>query len=262
MVNKPDTILAHIMSPDVISVGPLEDQEEVARFVARYDLLAVPVVDNQRRLLGVVTVDDVIDVIRDEAEEDMMLMAGMGDDVDFVRAPVLTQAWHRAGWLLATIVGGILMSEIIGTYEHTLATVAVLAGFIPVVMGMGGNVGIQSGTIAVRGLATGSVQLTGTMAFIAREAQVGLILGVLYAALLGIYTVLRYWADGPLVGLSVAISVLLAIILATIFGSAIPVFLHRLGVDPAVATGPFVTTGVDILAILVYFNVARALLGL
>ncbi len=258
LTHSPRTKLTDLMVHEVITVEPGQDQEEVARFVARYDLLAVPVVDAHHHILGIVTVDDVVDVIREEANEDMMLMAGVGD------APhkgVFAQTWHRAGWLLATIGGGIVAAEVIGMYEATLMRVAVLAGFIPVIMGMGGNVGIQSATLAVRGLATGSVQIGGAGAFLWQEARVGLMLGAFYAVLLGTYGLVRY-SDTPLIGLSVASSIFLAIGAAGVIGAMLPIGFERLGVDPAIATGPFVTTLVDLLGILIYFNVARALLGL
>lgn len=260
LVNPPRTKLASIMTRDVITVPPTEDQEEVARFVARYDLLAIPVVDEEQRILGLVTVDDVVDVIREEAAEDMMLMAGVseGDTRSIFR-----QTWHRAGWLMATIFGGILAAEIIGLYEATLESQAILAGFIPVIMGMGGNVGIQSATLAVRGLAVGQIQVGGTMAFVWREARVGLMLGVFYALLLGLYVGLRFPDEGGLaLAGSVASSILLAIFSASGIGAAIPVMFDRLGADPAIATGPFVTTLVDLLGIVIYFNVAKLLLGL
>ena len=246
------------MSRDVLQVGPRTDQEEVARFVARYDLLAVPVVDDSRRMLGMVMVDDVIDVIREEAAEDMLLMAGVSDAASATSGSV-SQALRRAGWLMATTVGGVLMAEIIGHYESTLARVAVLAGFIPVIMGMGGNVGIQSATVAVRGLATGEIQLGGTLRFLTREARVGVLLGMLFALLLGGYAGIRF--GGP-IGSAVASSIALSIAAAAAIGAAIPVGLSRLGADPAIATGPFVTTAVDILAILIYFNLSALLLGL
>lgn len=256
LTHAPGTPLVAIMSREVIQVGPRTDQEEVARFVARYDLLAVPVVDGRGRILGIVTVDDVLDVIEDEAAEDMMLMAGMSEGP---AQGAFQQALRRAGWLMATTVGGILMAEIIGIYKATLETVAVLAGFIPVIMGMGGNVGIQSATVAVRGLATGHVQLGGALRFVLQEARVGVLLGLLFAVLLGTYGGVRFGIE---IGAAVASSVALSIAAASAIGGAIPVLLSRAGADPAIATGPFVTTAVDILAILIYFNIARAMLGL
>ncbi|MFK7929368.1 MAG: magnesium transporter [Myxococcota bacterium] len=259
LTHPPSTALVSIMTRDVIAVGPRQDQEEVARYVARYDLLAIPVVDEHKRVLGIVTVDDVIDVIREEAVEDMMLLAGVNDDISAQGKGVFALARNRAGWLLATIGGGVLAAELIGVWEDTLAQVAVLAGFIPVIMGMGGNVGIQSATITVRGIATGHVQLGGALSYIFREVQVGVVLGLLYGVLLGGYGVVRY-LDQPLIGVSVGLSVGLAIVIASLFGTATPVVLSRMGVDPAVATGPFVTTVVDLVGIAVYFGIATALL--
>lgn len=261
LVHPPSTPLVSIMTRDVIHVSPRQDQEEVARYVARYDLLAIPVVDEHKRMLGIVTVDDVVDVIREEAVEDMMLLAGVSNDISAQGKNALKLAWDRAGWLLATIGGGVLAAELIGVWEDTLTQVAVLAGFIPVIMGMGGNVGIQSATITVRGLATGHVQLGGTLAYIFREAQVGVVLGLVYGLLLGGYGLARYWAN-PLVGISVGVSVCLAIVVASLFGTGVPVVLSRMGIDPAIATGPFVTTAVDVVGIGIYLSIATTLLAL
>lgn len=263
LVHPPNTPLVSIMTQDVIAVDARTDQEEVARYVARYDLLAVPVVDEHQRLLGIVTVDDVVDVIREEAAEDMMRMAGVREDPGTTGRSVWYLVRSRFGWLLATLAGGILASVLISFFEETLTKTAILAGFIPVVMGMGGNVGIQSATITVRGLATGQVQVGGALSFIFREAKVGVVLGVLYGLLLGAFALGRYWGmdNGQAVGLSVAASVSLAIIVASLFGTATPVVLARTGVDPAVATGPFVTTVVDIIGILIYLFIASLLVA-
>ena len=258
LVHPPSMPLVSIMNRDVISVGPRTDQEEVARIVARYDLLAIPVLDEDQNLLGIVTVDDVIDVIREEAAEDMLRMAGVGDGAEDSARGVLRFTRLRAGWLLATAVGGVLADQTTHMFRDDV-NMALLAGFIPVVMGMGGNVGIQSTTLAVRGLATGHVQVGGALPFIWRETQVGLLLGVLYGLLIGGYGIVTHWPD-PGVGVSVGLSVFMAIGIGSVLGSSLPVGLSRLGIDPAIATGPFVTTAVDILGILVYFNVAMLLL--
>jgi len=259
LTHPPRMALSEMMVPEPIRVAPTVDQEEVARIVARYDLLAVPVVDDKLRVLGIVTVDDVLDVIHNEAAEDMMLMAGVADPS--LSLSLRRQAAYRGGWLLATIAGGLLAAEIITQFEDSLKSMAVLAVFIPVIMGMGGNVGIQSATLAVRGLATGSVRLGGVLPFLWREARVGLMLGVLFGVLLGAYGLMRY-PDQPMLGVSLATSILLAIVAAGIIGAALPVVFQRLHVDPAIATGPFVTTLVDLLGIVIYFTVAGALLGL
>jgi magnesium transporter len=189
-------------------------------------------------------------------------MVGLSQDADpIAAASTLEQSRRRAGWLLATIAGGILASEIIGTYQATLSKVAILAGFIPVVMGMGGNVGMQAATLAVRGLATGQVQLGGSLSFVWRQSRVGLVLGVSFGVILGVYGWLRFPAQ-PLVGASIGLSVATSMCGASVLGGGVPVVLARFGVDPAIATGPMVTMMVDLLGIVVYFNIARALLGL
>lgn len=259
LVNPPNTPIREVMARDVIAVGPFEDQEEVARIVARYDLLAVPVVDDQRRLLGIVTVDDVVDVIREEAAEDMLRLAGVQELEPSARS-VLWLVRQRIGWLFATCVAGVIADQITTVLGQPLPLEA-LAGFIPVVMGMGGNVGVQSATIAVRGLAVGHVQLSGSLPFVFRELRVGIVLGLFYGLLIGGYGVL-VGRDDPMIGVTVALSVILAIVLGSALGSGLPVLLSRLGVDPAVATGPFVTSAVDIMGIVVYFSIAAALLGI
>lgn len=261
VVHPPNTPLVSVMITEPIAVGPTDDQEEVARFVARYDLLAIPVVDESRKVLGVVTVDDVVDVIREEAAEDMYKMAGLSEDTAVIgQTPLRVQLMQRAGWLMATIGGGILAELIIGTYEDTLTKAAVLAGFIPVIMGMGGNVGIQSATVAVRGLAMGHVQVGGAARFVFREVRVGLALGVLFGVVLGLYGFVKYSGE-PKVALSVASSIFCAIGAAGLLGAGIPVLLDRLRIDPAVATGPLVTTVVDVLGIVIYLSIATMLLG-
>ncbi len=260
LVHPPSTPLVSIMTTDIIAVRPRTDQEEVARVVARYDILAVPVVDQDSRLLGIVTVDDVIDVIREEAVEDMMLMAGVAEEYDLSGRSTLRLVRDRVGWLLATAFGGIVADRITH-FQGEALPMEVLAGLIPVVMGMGGNVGIQSTTIAVRGLATGHVQIGGAIPFVWREARVAMVLGLIYGLGLGLYGLATGWPD-PFMGITAGVSVFLAIGLGGLLGSALPVALSRFGVDPAIATGPFVTTSVDIIGIFIYFSVARIVLGL
>lgn len=263
VVHPPNTPLVSVMTRDPITVHPSDDQEEVARFVARYDLLAIPVVEESGRMIGLVTVDDVVDVIREEAAEDMYKMAGLSENADVTgQAALWKQARRRAGWLLTTIFGGMAAAGVIGQYEATLQQVAVLAGYIPVVMAMGGNVGIQSATVAVRGLATGHVQVGGAVVFILRELRVGVLLGLLYGAIITAIVSVGMVPEEPMVGIAVGVSIFAAIASASLMGSGIPVLLSRFKIDPAVATGPIVTTLVDLLAIFIYFNIARVLLGL
>jgi len=262
LVNPPSMPLRELMSTDVIAVQPETDQEEVARIAARYDLLAVPVVDETRKLMGIITIDDVIDVIREEAAEDLLKMAGVNEGLDPHGASATTSAMARMRWLTVTLFAGLVLSEVILGFEETLASKAAIAGFIPVVMGMGGNVGIQASTITVRNLATGHVSRTeGIGQLLLRESRVGLMLGIAFGGALTAWGVFRYWPDWT-VGASVGLSVLLALMVASVLGTIIPLTLDRMKVDPAVATGPFVTTLIDLLAVVVYFIVCTEVFSL
>lgn len=261
LTNAPSTPLKEIMTTDIIHVSPMTDQEEVARLVSRYDLLALPVVDETRQLMGIITVDDVVDVIREEAAEDMLLMAGVRDELDPTSTSVMGAAKQRLMWLMVTLVGGIGMAELIGVFEGALQKQAVLAGFIPVILGMGGNVGTQAATIAVRNIATGHMGSRGVPAILFRETRVGLVLGLAFAVGLGGYTLLR-WSEQPLLGVAIALSITVTVVAAAAIGTMVPITLNRLGADPAVATGPFVTTGIDAVAIVIYFGTCVAMLGL
>lgn len=259
LTHPPSTILNDFMITEVITVAPETDQEEVAHFVSRYDLLAVPVVDEGRRLLGIVTIDDVVDVIQDEALEDMLLMAGVADEVDPTGGSVFKAARQRAAWLFITLIGGIAMAEVIGTFEEPMKQLPVLAGFIPVMMGMGGNVGVQAATIAVQKIATGHAKVTGLLKMAWHEMRVGLIMGCAFAFILGGYS----WLTGDyLLAIAVSTSIVATVTVAASFGMMVPYTFHRFGVDPAIATGPFVTTGIDVVAILIYFGTSMSILGL
>ena len=255
----PETPLSGFMTTDLHFVYVDSDQEKVARIVARYDLLAVPVIDHDRKLLGIVTVDDVIDIIRDEATEDILKMAGAGDS--FVETKSIFRSVKiRLPWLFASCMGGVLATFIIGHFESTLEQLVFLAAFIPVIMGMGGNVGTQSSTIVVRGLATDRIQLQNMGRVILKEIAIGGILGSVYGLLLGIVAHVGYqmWRLAVVVGTAVVFTMLLA----TFVGSMLPMMFARFRIDPAVATGPFVTTAIDIMSIFLYFSFAKFLFEL
>ena len=187
-----DTTLENIMSRRVHSVRPETDQEEVARIVSQYNFLAVPVVDAEDQLLGIITVDDVVDIVREEATEDFLQMVGAGKDREILLKSSWDNARMRFPWLFASWVGGILAAFIIGAFDNILQSTIVLAAFIPVIIGMGGNIGTQSSTIIVRGLATGRVGLENSVKILLKEMRVGLILGILYGILLGVFAIFRF----------------------------------------------------------------------
>jgi magnesium transporter len=259
VVVAPHTILKEFMSTDVFSVRTDMDQEEVARIVARYDILAVPVVDDANRLVGVVTVDDVIDILRKEATEDILKMAGAGEE--FVETKSIFKSTRiRLPWLFASCVGGLFAFFIIGKFESSILKYAYLAAFIPVIMGMGGNIGTQSSTIVVRGLATGRLNVRDIWSVVLKELSVGVILGLVYGVLIGSVAQFRYSKEA--LAISVALAVISSMSVAALVGSLVPMGFARINIDPAVATGPFVTTAIDIISVFFYFVIATRLLGI
>jgi len=254
-----ETPLKEFMTTDVFSVRTDMDQEEVAKIVARYDILAVPVVDESNRLVGIVTVDDVIDIFRQEATEDMLKMAGVGEE--YVETQSIFKSTRiRLPWLFASCIGGIVAFYIIGRFEESLYKLAYLAAFIPVIMGMGGNIGTQSSTIVVRGLATGHLNIRDIGSVVFKELSIGSILGVIYGLLIGTVAQFRYGTSA--LAVSVGLGVVCSMSVAALVGSLVPMVFARINIDPAVATGPFVTTSIDIISLLFYFMIATHLLGL
>ncbi|MDH3343876.1 MAG: magnesium transporter [Desulfobacteraceae bacterium] len=259
VVVPPNTPLKDFMTTDVFTVKTDMDQEEVAKIVARYDILAVPVVDDTNQLVGIVTVDDVIDIIREEATEDILKMAGAGGDFVETKS-IFKNIKMRMPWLFASCIGGIIASFIIGYFQESLSKLAYLAAFIPVIMGMGGNIGVQSATITVRGLATGRLNIRDIWSVVSKQLMVGLILGLIYGFVVGLVAQLKYSRE--LFALSVGIAVLCSMTMAALAGSLVPMTLAKINIDPAIASGPFVTTAIDIISVALYFIIATTLLGI
>ncbi len=259
VVVQPETPLKQFMTTDVFSVQTSMDQEEVAKIVARYDILAVPVVDDTNRLVGIVTVDDVIDIFRQEATEDILKMAGVGEEFVETKS-VMRSTRIRFPWLFASCFGGIIAFFIIGGFEESLKKFTFLAAFIPVIMGMGGNIGTQSSTIVVRGLATGRLHVRDLGQVVFKELLIGLILGVIYGILIGTVAHLQYSIHA--LAISVSLAVISSMSVAALVGSLVPMIFAKINIDPAVATGPFVTTAIDIISVFFYFQIATILLGI
>jgi len=263
VVVHPERPLKEFMVTDIVSVKTYTDREDVAKLVARYDYLAVPVVDNDNRLVGIVTVDDVIDIISEEATGDILKMAGVGGDYTETQT-VLRGTRIRLPWLFTSFLGGIGAFFIIGGFQESLARFAYLAAFIPVITGMGGNIGTQSSTIVVRGIATGKINTRDLWAVVSKELTIGLILGVIYGIFIGIVARVKFNAE-PLalkLAFAVGLSVLTSMSVAALVGSLVPMLFARINIDPAVATGPFVTTSVDIVSVYCYLMIATVLLGM
>jgi len=261
LMNAPGRKLMDIMNTKVISVNTDTDQSEVAHVVSQYNILAVPVVDSSYNLVGIVTVDDIIDVIREEATEDFLQMAGAGKDREILLKPAIENAMLRAPWLFASWVGGIMAMVIIGSFERELAEVIALASFIPIVMGMGGNIATQSSTIIVRGIATGRVNMNELFRVIFKEFRVGIMLGFVYGIFLGVVTYFLHH-DPVGLGIVVGLSIFFIMGMSATLGTIIPLVLKRFGFDAAIATGPFVTTAIDIIGVMMYFYTAKLILGL
>jgi magnesium transporter len=265
VTTPPHTPLRDLMTRRLYKVHVTAPQEEVAHVAARYNVLAVPVVGDEDQLMGIVTVDDVIDVIVEENTEDMLRMAGTGD-VELGSLSVWRSTRARAPWLFASCVGGATAAYLIGLFEGELEQFAALTAFIPVIMGMGGNIGTQSSTIIVRGPATGEVDMQDRWKVLRREFATGAALGGLYGVLLGVFARLRHWTTdtGSPYFVRLPIVVMLAIagnmILAASLGALIPMALRRMRIDPAIATGPVVTTSIDVVGIVFYFMLARVIL--
>jgi magnesium transporter len=255
------TLLRDIMLKNVISVPAEMDQEEVARVVSRYDLLAVPVVDEGERLLGIITVDDIIDVIEEEATEDIYHLAGTGDVTGdyYFGASTFSLAGRRTPWLLICLLGGLLSGSVIGIFEDTLKSIVVLALFIPVIMDMGGNVATQTSTLFVRGLATGEIRAGDTWNYFLREIKIGVVIGAVNGAAIAILASL--WQGVPLLGLVVGLAMSATIIVAALIGTLVPIIFNHYGLDPAISSGPIVTTIKDTTGLLIYFWIATLFMG-
>ncbi len=250
------TIIKDVMRRNVINVNAELDQEEVARIVSKYDLLAVPVVDDSDRLLGIITVDDVMDVMEQEATEDIYRLAGASEveGMELTKASVSKVVRLRLPWLFISMAGGILSGSVIGVFESTLEAIVMLAVFIPVIMDMGGNVGTQSSTIFVRGLATGEIEKTELWPYFFREVRIGAVMGVLCGIVISVAAF--FWQGNPYLGLVVGVSMLATISVAALIGTLVPMLCSMVNIDPAITAGPFVTTIKDVTGLLIYFAIA------
>lgn len=252
-----DRKVSDIMNHKVISVHAQTDQEEVAHLVKKYNLVNIPVVDDHHRLVGRITHDDIIDVIEEEADEDISLMAGVIDQEIAEESPMkISRA--RLPWLIMGLFGGILAAAVINQFESSLEKVIALSFFFPVIMAMGGNTGTQAATVVVRGLATGDIGLVNVGKRLWVEMKVALVNGVICGVLLGV--IVGYWLSDYGIGSIVTLSLILIILSSGLIGSAVPLTLKRMNIDPALATGPFITTSNDILSLLIYLGLVTLFL--
>lgn len=255
---QPEAPVRDVMQTNVISVNVHTDQEEVARVVAKYDFLAIPVVDDENTLLGIVTVDDIVDVIEQEATEDILRLASVEEEEHDRGVGAWARALRRLPWLVALLLGELVAGRVIESYTGTLETVTALAFFITAMAGGPGNAATQSLAVVVRGLATGEFRSREIWPVIWREVQVGVLVGLASGLVL---SVAAYILQGsPALGLVVGVALALNITLATALGSLVPLLVQRMGVDPALASGPFITTLMDVTSMSVYFGLATLFL--
>jgi magnesium transporter len=248
--------VADIMGTDLRRVPPTTDQEEVAQMFRRYGLVSTPVVDENGQLLGRITVDDVVDVIDEEAEEDLLSLAGVSESD--IAAGLLETARSRFVWLFVNLITAFIASAVIGLFQNTIAQVVALAVLAPIVASMGGNAGTQSLTVAVRALAMREISRTNALRVIAKEVALGVVNGVVFGVIVGV--VAWAWFDRPMLGVVIGLALIMNLVAAGFAGMAIPQILERLGVDPAIASGVFLTTVTDVVGFFTFLGLATWLI--
>ena len=260
LLHKGSTLVRDICEPAVTSVGPLEDQETVAQIFRKYDLISLPVVDENKKLLGRIAVDDVVDVITDEANEDALKMAGTSAEELLYRSEVLSVAKIRLPWLAINLMGSLVSAFMIYLFEPVIEKAIVIAAFVPVITAMCGNVGTQSATIFLRGMATGRLDVSDIPQIFSRELRIGAIMGIACGLLVGAFATLFFPVGDAInstyLGLIVALSMVAAMTVSAALGAIAPAGMKQVGIDPAVAAGPFVTTVNDIIGICIYMGTA------
>ncbi|HDA0726032.1 TPA: magnesium transporter [Staphylococcus aureus] len=258
IVAENDAYIEDIMNERVISVNVADDQEDVAQVMRDYDFMAVPVIDYQEHLLGIITIDDILDVMDEEASEDYSRLAGVSD-IDSTNDSIIKTALKRLPWLIILTFLGMITATILGRFEKTLENVALLAAFIPIISGMSGNSGTQSLAVSVRNITTGEINEQSKFRIALREAGSGVLSGVVCATIL--FTIIVAIYHQPLLALIVAGSLTCAMTVGTFVGSMIPLLMNKLNIDPAVASGPFITTINDIISMLIYFGLATSFMA-
>lgn len=262
VIGQPEQTIGELMTREVVSVKTGDDQEEVARLIQRYDFLAVPVVDTEDRLVGIITVDDVLDILEEEATKDIYALGGVQSGGDnYFQTNLLTVARKRVVWLSVLLIANTFTTAVIKSQEDLIQQFAVLASFIPLLIGTGGNVGAQSSTVVIRGLNTDDLKLREAFRVIRREAIAGAFLGLMLGL---VVTGVSYVVPAIDVGvaLTVGCSLFAISVLASSAGAALPILFQSLGFDPALMSAPFITTVVDVFGVFIYLTLARRVLQL
>ena len=253
-----DKLVEELMEEDVISIATLDDQEEAANLFRKYNFISLPVVDGENRLVGIITVDDIVDVIDEETTEDMEKMAALlPSDEEYLKTPVTKLARNRIVWLCVLMISGTLSSAIISGYDAILSQAVQLAAFIPVLTGTGGNAGSQTSATIIRGMSLGDIRPRDILRVMGKEIQVGMICGVLLAALNFIKQTIFSPSTDIMVDLTVSVSMGFVVVVAKAMGCVLPIGAKVCKLDPAIMAGPLITTVVDAVALVIFFNVAQ-----
>lgn len=262
LLSSPDEVIGDIMHENVIALNTMTDQEEAAAKFKKYDFTTMPVVDNENRLVGIITVDDIVDIMEEEVTEDIEKMAAIvPSDKPYIKTGVFETFKKRIPWLLLLMVSATFTGQIIGHFEDALSVCTVLTMFIPMLMDTGGNAGGQASVTVIRGLSLGEIGYRDTFRIIWKEARVALLCGITLAVA-NFAKLMLLDRVGLMVSLVVCLTLVVAVLIAKLIGCTLPVLAKRLGLDPAVMASPFITTIVDALSLMVYFQFASSLLGL
>lgn len=252
LINPLEKSITSIIEEDLIFVTPDTDQEQVAQMMEKYDLISIPVVDENRIMLGRITIDDVVDVIHEEAAEDIQKLAGLTEEEE-VSDSALTISRNRLPWLMVSLIGELVSASVLSSFQATLEQIYIAGIFIPIVMAMGGSSGTQSAIVVVRGLATGDIWLGQSFKRLTKEFKVALFNGLACGAVL-LTATLFFWHSGLRFSLILSISLIIIMINATMIGAIVPLILKKFNIDPAISTGPFVATTNDIIGLIIYFS--------
>ena len=261
MLSDEDTLIETLMETHIISVNTHMDKEEVSKLFHKYHLIAIPVVDTENCMVGIVTFDDAMEVYEDEMNEDISLMAAVQpSDDSYFETSVFNHAKHRILWLLVLMLSATITGTILSNYEKMIASVPLLVSFIPMLMDTGGNCGTQSSTLVIRGIATDEIQFRDLFRVAFKEAQVSLLVGLALAVVNGIRILLMY--QDPMLALLLGITLMATVFMAELIGCVLPLLAKKVHLDPAIMAAPLITTIVDTFSIMIYFGVATMLLGL
>ncbi len=262
ILSPEDMLIEDLMKTDFISVNTLDDQENIAHLFKKYDLLSIPVTDNEKRLVGIITIDDIVDIIDQENTEDFQKMAGMEpNEEEYLKTSVWNLAKHRILWLLVLMISATFTGNIIRRFEDVLSSVVILAAFIPMLMDTGGNAGSQSSTLIIRGLALGDIKLSDGFKVIFKELGVALITGGVLAVV-NFLRIYYFEKTSFLISITVCISLFFTVIIAKVVGGILPIIAKKLKLDPAIMASPLITTIVDAIALTLYFTLSVNLLNL